>query len=323
MTSPSGPAVAVYGAYGHTAQFLVAALHRRGIALVLSGRDAARLHALAARHPGAKVRPAALDVPAELDRALDGATIVVNCAGPFGDTPPALVDAALRAGAHYLDVAGETLVVWRMFERPEPPADLLAVPAVGFFGGLGDLLATAAYGSGPPADAVSVAVALDGWVPTRGSRLAGKLRAGRRVVFSNGRLHLRTGAAAPTAHWTFPPPFGPREAETEFPTADVVTIARHLLTREIRTYLHTAPTAAEPHREQRFVVEVTIHRGGGEHRVSASGRDIYAFSAAMAAEAAVRVVHGDVRATGLVTAGQAFPAADFLGSLPLDHLDLS
>ncbi|MER7009702.1 saccharopine dehydrogenase NADP-binding domain-containing protein [Dactylosporangium sp. NPDC000555] len=330
MPSPSAPTVAVYGAYGHTAQFVVAALRRRDVALVLSGRDAGRLHALAAHHPGTQVRPAALDSPADLDRALDGVVAVVNCAGPFGDTPPALVDAALRAGAHYLDVAGETLVAWRMFDGPEPPAGVLVAPALGFFGALGDLLATAAYGSGPPADAVTVAVALDSWVPTRGSRMAGKLRAGRRVVLTGGRLHLRSGdTPPPTATWTFPPPFGAREAETEFPTADVVTIARHLPTQEIPTYLYTAPTATEDdtnaHRrsEQRFVVEVAIHRGGQEHRVSASGRDIYAFSAAIAAEATTRVLQGNVKAAGLVTAGQAFSAADFLRALPLEHLNLS
>ncbi|GAB3834641.1 saccharopine dehydrogenase NADP-binding domain-containing protein [Dactylosporangium cerinum] len=317
--------VAVYGAYGHTAQFVVAALRRRDVALVLSGRDAGRLHALAAHHPGAQVRPATLDSPADLDRALDGVVAVVNCAGPFGDTPPALVDAALRAGVHYLDVAGETLVAWRMFDGPEPPAGVLIAPALGFFGALGDLLATAAYGSGPPASAVTVAVALDSWVPTRGSRLAGKLRAGRRVVFTGGRLHLRSGdTPPPTAIWTFPPPFGAQEAETEFPTADVVTIARHLPTQEIRTCLYIAPTSAEASRsQQRFVVEVAVHRDGHEHRASASGRDIYAFSAAMAAEATIRVLQGNVQATGLVTAGQAFAAADFLRALPLDHLNVS
>ncbi|WP_213003081.1 hypothetical protein [Winogradskya consettensis] len=48
----------------------------------------------------------------------------------------------------FLDVAGETLVAWRMFDDARPPAGTLVLPAIGFFGGLGDLLATAAFGDG-------------------------------------------------------------------------------------------------------------------------------------------------------------------------------
>ncbi|MGC4992723.1 saccharopine dehydrogenase NADP-binding domain-containing protein [Nocardia salmonicida] len=160
--------------YGHTGRLLVDELCRRGLVPVLCGRDARRLAALAAEHPGADVRPASLDAPADLDRALTGVAAVVNCAGPFGDTPPALLDAARRAGVHYLDVAGEALVAWRTFTDFPPPESTLLIPAAGFFGALGDLLASVAYGAAPsPADEVSVAIALNGWTPTEGSVRAG------------------------------------------------------------------------------------------------------------------------------------------------------
>ncbi|MEU4417693.1 saccharopine dehydrogenase NADP-binding domain-containing protein [Nocardia salmonicida] len=221
--------VAVYGAYGHTGRLLVADLSRRGLVPVLCGRDARRLAALAAEHPGADVRPASLAAPADLDRALTGVAVVINCAGPFGDTPPALLDAARRAGVHYLDVAGEALVAWRTFTDFQPPDSALLIPAAGFFGALGDLLASVAYGAAPsPADEVSVAIALNGWTPTEGSVRAGKLRAGRRVVYVDGHLDVRSGTPEPVGTWQFPPPFGRREVTGEFPTADVVTIARHL-----------------------------------------------------------------------------------------------
>ena len=53
----SGQTVAVFGAYGHTGRFVVAELRERGFVPLLAGRDAGRLQALAAAHPGLE-RPA-------------------------------------------------------------------------------------------------------------------------------------------------------------------------------------------------------------------------------------------------------------------------
>jgi short subunit dehydrogenase-like uncharacterized protein len=82
--------VVVFGAYGHTGRFVVSELRRRGITPILSGRDAEKLTALARLHAGAEVRPATIEDPTSLDRALAGAGAVINCAGPFGETAPAL-----------------------------------------------------------------------------------------------------------------------------------------------------------------------------------------------------------------------------------------
>lgn len=88
MTSASaaaagtGRTVAVFGAYGHTGRFVVAELLERGYVPLLAGRDADKLRALAARVPGAEIRPAPVDDPAALDRALAGADAVINCAAP-------------------------------------------------------------------------------------------------------------------------------------------------------------------------------------------------------------------------------------------------
>jgi short subunit dehydrogenase-like uncharacterized protein len=99
--------MAVFGAYGHTGRFVAAELRRRGIAAILSGRDPVKLEALARTHPDSDLRVASIEDPTSLDRALDGADVVINCAGPFGETAPALIEAALRARCHYLDVTSE------------------------------------------------------------------------------------------------------------------------------------------------------------------------------------------------------------------------
>jgi short subunit dehydrogenase-like uncharacterized protein len=147
--------VAVFGAYGHTGRFVAAELRRRGIAAILSGRDRVKLDLLGPVHPDSDLRVASIEDPGSLDRALDGAEVVINCAGPFGETAPAVIEAALRARCHYLDVTGEALVTLETFARYAESelnvkrvrdADIVLVPSMAFYGALGDLLGTVALG---------------------------------------------------------------------------------------------------------------------------------------------------------------------------------
>src|SRR5262245_51557550 len=109
--------ITVYGAYGHTGRFVVAELRKRGWTPVLSGRDAARLRDLATEVREQDVRLASVNDPASLDRALQGVAAVINCAGPFASTAAPVIDAALRAGVPYLDVAAEIEANLETFER--------------------------------------------------------------------------------------------------------------------------------------------------------------------------------------------------------------
>ena len=110
MNASPSRRIAVYGAYGHTGRFVLAELRHRGFVPVACGRDAARLHELAAT-TGIEIRVAAADDPAALDAAFAGTAAVLHCAGPFLDTATPVLDAALRARIHYLDVAAEQLAV--------------------------------------------------------------------------------------------------------------------------------------------------------------------------------------------------------------------
>src|SRR5260370_31800104 len=87
--------VTVFGAYGHTGRFVVSELRKRRFTLILSGRDAAKLKEAGKAHPGSEVRVATVDDSASLDRALSGAVAVINCPGPFIDTPVPVLYAAL------------------------------------------------------------------------------------------------------------------------------------------------------------------------------------------------------------------------------------
>ncbi|MEU9861496.1 saccharopine dehydrogenase NADP-binding domain-containing protein [Streptomyces sp. NPDC047971] len=331
----SGHTVTVFGAYGHTGRFVVAELARRGFVPVLSGRDAAKLHDLAASWPGADVRPASVDDPSALDRALHGADAVINCAGPFAATAAPLIEAALRAGIPYVDVAAEieaNLDTFAHFAERAAAAGTVVIPAMAFFGGLGDLLVTAAMGDWTTADEAHVAYGLSGWHPTAGTRTAGAVsrerRDGRRVVYRGGRLEYRDDAP-PAGKWTFPEPMGVRSVIGEFTMADVVTVPSHLAIPEVRTHMTVeaardlsapdtpAPTAVDEHgrSDQTFLVDVLVRSGGEERRAVAGGQDIYAVSAPLAVEAVHRVLAGRTRTVGVASAGAVFDAPEFLRAL--------
>ena len=331
-------AVVVYGATGHTGRFVVAELLARGFVPVVSGRDAARLEALAGERGEVAVRPATVDDPGSLDRALAGAAAVVNCAGPFAVTGGPVVEAALRAGIPYVDVAAEIEANVAMFaDQAEAAlkAETPVVPAMAFYGGLGDLLVTAAMGDRTAADAAHIAYGLSSWHPTAGTRAAGQVshqrREGRRVRFTGGALEYHDDKPS-EQEWIFPEPLGERTVIAEFTMADVVTVPSHLAVPEVRTYMTVeaardlaredtpAPEAvdAQGRSDQIFAVDVVVRTGGVERRATARGQDIYAVTAPLAVEAVRRILAGHTRTTGVASAGAMFDAADFLRALTPD-----
>jgi Saccharopine dehydrogenase NADP binding domain len=330
----SNRAVTVFGAYGHTGRFVVEELHKRGWKTILAGRDAARLYELTAEYPQSEARVASVDDHGSLDRAMAGAGAVINCAGPFVDTATPVIEAALRSGIHYLDVAAEQAAVLAVFERfscAAKQAGVVIAPAMAFYGGLGDLLATAAMGDWSVAEEILIGVALDSWKPTPGTRLTGQRNPGQRFIVSHGRLERSD--PPPPRSWKFPAPFGQQNV-VGLSFAETITISRHLRTPQIHGYMNDAPIAdirnldtpgpaaadESGRSSQTFVMEVIARKGDAERRAVAQGRDIYAVTAPIVVEAARRVLNGLARTTGVVAAGEVFDARDFLRSLAPAHL---
>lgn len=326
----AGKTVAVYGAYGHTARFVIEELRRRGLVPRLCGRDAAKLAELAGAYPHLQRCQAAIDDPQALDRMLQGAVAVLNCAGPFLDTAAPVLEAALRAGLPYLDLCAEQGAVLDLvadYDDRARAAGIVAIPAMAFFGGLADLLTTAALDGGSDADAVEIAVALDRWHPTLGTRVTGQRNQRPRLVIADGRLAPLAQPPA-TREWTFPPPFG-AQATLALPFSEIATLSRHLRCAQVDSYMNLTavqdvrdpgtptPTAvdASGRSAQRYVVDVRVRRHGRSRRATAQGQDIYAVSAPLIVEALVRILDGRAKAVGVVAPGQAFDAADFLASL--------
>lgn len=327
--------VLVFGATGHTGRFVVDELLRRGLTPVLAGRSAERLAAVAPQHPELDRLVVTLDDADALRQSLAGVGAVINCAGPFLDTALPLARAAVEAGAHYLDVTAEQPAVqalYRDLDAAARAAGVAVIPAMAFYGGLADLLVTAALDGESGADEVEVAIGLDRWWPTAGTRVTGDRNTATRLVIRDGAL-APLDSPAPTATWPYPGPLGDQPV-VELPFSEVITIDRHLAVRELRSYLNTAsldelrnsatppPSAADEHGRsaQQFVVDIRVRRGTEIRHSTATGQDIYAVSAPIIVEGAMRLLDGRHRGSGALAPGEAFDAVDILGALET-HVD--
>src|SRR5262245_65394931 len=96
MADGGRQSVGVYGATGLTGRFVVAELLRRGLTPVAIARDAAKIAASDLADRDVPTRTASVDDPSSLARAFVGVAAVINCAGPFIDTAPAVGEAALH-----------------------------------------------------------------------------------------------------------------------------------------------------------------------------------------------------------------------------------
>ncbi len=338
------PAVAVFGAAGHTGRFVVVELLRSGIAPIAIARDPAALavanfsmHESGRENIGCEVlrRQANIDNTDLLDRALEGACAVINCAGPFIETAHAIAAAALRARIHYLDVSAEqpsTQATLDRYDIAAREAGIAIVPAMGFYGGFADLLVTTALGDWDHADTIDIMIGLDSWHPTRGTRITGQRNTAQRMVVAAGRL---APLPLPPAQkdWEFGDPLG-RQVMVEVPFSEVILIARHVKTAELHTYLSnvalsdvrdpaTPPPNAVDTRgrsSQRFVVDAVAKRGGKGRRITAQGRDIYAFSAPLVCEVTERLLDGRFGGVGAQPPGAILNAHEVLSALTPDHL---
>ena len=196
-----------------------------------------------------------------------------------------------------------------------------------FYGGLADLLASAVLDGAAAADVVDIAVALDGWHPTRGTRLTGERNHYPRTYLEHGRSRS-VPDPVPMRETDFPPPFGRLETAL-LPLSEAVVLPQHIACRNLRSWMNLAPLRdlhdpATPapvavdgsgRSAQRFVVDVRASQDRRHRRATASGRDIYAVTAPLLVEALMRILDGRVSGNGVLAPGQAFDAPDFLAAL--------
>lgn len=210
----------IYGANGYTGQLIAGRAIARGMRPILAGRDAGALGALATRL-GSEHRAFALDRADDVDRALVGVRVVLNCAGPFVRTAAPLVAACLRARVHYLDITGEIAVFEAVSARDAEAraAGIMLLPGAGFDVVPSDCLAAHVAARLPNATHLRLAFQTGGRM-SRGTALTAIESTG------DGGMVRRQGVLmpVPTAHRTIEVDFGDGPVKAiAIPWGDVFT----------------------------------------------------------------------------------------------------
>jgi short subunit dehydrogenase-like uncharacterized protein len=137
--------VVIYGANGFSGRLIAEFLREYNVPFVAAGRSLTRLQNVMDHVPGIETADyecvetqGSVD---ELTRLFAGAKVVCNTAGPFIYNGPRVIEAALNAGCHYLDISGEQAWLRTVSETWGPKfaeRRLLAAPATAFMSAVSD-----------------------------------------------------------------------------------------------------------------------------------------------------------------------------------------
>ncbi|MEN9700094.1 MAG: hypothetical protein RLZZ301_1292 [Bacteroidota bacterium] len=111
------PTLFLVGAYGYTAKLIAEKLDAAKLPFVAVGKDPQRLAEVLQTYPSCQAYLQADCLVAEDLNFIKPHSIVLNCAGPFNQLAPALIDRCVEMGANYLDITGEQWIVKRSIER--------------------------------------------------------------------------------------------------------------------------------------------------------------------------------------------------------------
>src|ERR671929_1104832 len=109
--------IVLFGATGYTGDLTARALVARGARPVLAARTEARVRALADELGGLEWAVADVERPDSVRGLVERGDVLVSTVGPFTRWGQPAVQAAVAAGAHYLDSTGEGAFIRDVFER--------------------------------------------------------------------------------------------------------------------------------------------------------------------------------------------------------------
>ena len=126
--------IVLFGATGYTGDLTARALAERGARPVLAARNESRVRGLAEELGGLKWAVADVERPETVHALVERGDVLISTVGPFTRWGQPAVQAAVEAGAHYLDSAGEGAFIREVFERHGPAAQAAGCGLVTAFG---------------------------------------------------------------------------------------------------------------------------------------------------------------------------------------------
>jgi len=230
----------IYGANGYTGRLITKQAQQRGLRPILAGRNRETIEALATE-TGLDSRVFSLDDKAAVNKALDGVSIVLHCAGPFSATSQAMIEGCLEKGCHYLDITGEISVFENAHRQSDAArrADIVLMPGVGFDVVPTDCLAATLVKALPAATAMALAFESGGQMSPGTAKTSVEGLAGGGCVRRNGKLK-RVALAWKTREIPFI--HGKRVAVT-IPWGDVFTAYISTGVPDIEVYMSAPPAA--------------------------------------------------------------------------------
>jgi len=341
--------IVVVGATGFTGRLVAKELAAGDTPFVLTARDTERLARLAGEVGASETRIVDVSEPASLRSAVGAGDVVINCAGPFAELGEPVVDACIRAGAHYLDTTGEQVFMMRVldrFDRAARDAGVVVANAMAFEYAVGDCAAAlAADGLAAPLRSVDMTYSVSGpaAAASRGTRMSilGVVRDGG-FVWRDGRWKVeRTGASNRTVEM----PDGRRRSAVWFPAGEILTVPRHVEVEHVRAWMvmdrwtaaglpivspllpvlvrlgqplvsrvvQRAPEGPTPEQRERsrFRIRADAVAADGRRRgVAVEGTDPYGLTARIAVYAARRVLDG-VAGAGVLAPAQVLHPHEF------------
>jgi len=300
------------------------------------------------------IRVAPLDEPMALRSALDGCAAVVACAGPFVRYGEPVVQAAIDARVHYLDISGEQSYIRRIFTHYGSAAEqagIALIPAVGIDCIPGDMLATLAAEGLGPLQRLTVVIDVRGGRTNTGSLLTLLDTAHRRegLSYADGTFkpaprQLRGG------RWELAS--GEEVSLMRFAGAEAVLLPHHLDTAGVEVFFTAGsalpgwvpgavglasmrlaegmartpaypllrPLIAKLPAPRQDIEEISVEvearsTDGKTRRACLTAPGAYWFTSIAAAQATVWAAASGFDRAGPLTPAQAFPPIDFLDGL--------
>lgn len=326
--------IVIYGAYGYQGRLVLAESARHDTEIIVAGRDAGRLTAVAG---GREIRTAAITDHDALTAAFRGADAVINCAGPFSPTGTAVARAAIAAGCHYTDTSGEQLHVKNIYDTCAADAEragVIVTPGMTDSGVPGDLLARllADRLGGGPLHEIMAGHRVTGGGMSRGSirSLLGTVDAVRSGGLAHEDGQWRGDVRPRRTALAFPGDASP-EPVARFALHEVTTVPRHTRVAHVQGFVEAAlaeqfsgtdPAGdlsalpegpdAETRRLQRWAIAVEATTPDGRRATAhAEGPDTYGTTAVIAATGTLRLTG----APGVRAPAEVLRPAAFLDAL--------